>query len=57
MSSMIKSNTKRQSTISTSQDLQTRLKVDLPPTRVSNRSTKSNTSSSNPNAKEKDDDE
>ena len=35
-------------------DLQTRLKVNLPPTRVSNRSIESNTSVSNPNAKAKD---
>ena len=41
--------------ISTSQDLQTRLKVDLPLTGVSNRSTESNTSICNPNAKAKDD--
>ena len=55
MSNTIKSNTKRQSTISTSQDLQTLFKVDLPPTEVSNISTESNTSISNPNAKAKDD--
>ena len=55
MSNTIKSNTKRLSVISTSQDLQTHLKVVLPPTRVSNRSIESNTSISNPNAKAKDD--
>ena len=55
MSNMLKSNMKRRSTILTSQDLQTRLKVVLPPTGVSNKSTESNTSISNPNAKANDD--
>ena len=41
--------------ISTSQDLQTCLKVDLPPIGVSNRSTESNTSISNSKVKAKDD--
>ena len=55
MSNTMKSNTKRLSTISTSQDLQTRLRVVLPPTKVSNKSTESNTSISNPNIKTNDD--
>ena len=41
--------------LSTSQYLQTCLKVDLPPTRVSNRSNESNISIFNHNAKAKDD--
>ena len=55
MSNTIKSNTKCLSEISTSQDLQTHLRVVLPPTGVSNKSTESNTSISNPNAKTNDD--
>ena len=51
MSNTMKSNTKRRLTISTLQDLQTTLKVVLPPTGVFNKSTKSNTLISNPNAK------
>ena len=51
---MIKLNVKLRSVISTSQDLQTRLKIDLLPTGVSNRSTEFNTTISNTNAKAKD---
>ena len=54
MSNTIKLNTKRRSAISISQDLQTHLKVDLPPTGVSNKSVESNISIFNCNTKAKD---
>ena len=54
MPNTIKLNTKCRSVISNLQDLKNRLKVDLPLTGVSNRSTESNTSIFNPNAKAKD---
>ena len=55
MSNTMKSNTKRQLEISTSQDLQSLFKVDLPSTGMSNISIESNTFTSNTNTKSKDD--